>query len=116
MAAEVREMPGTQTVEQVQIDSAIKERVMPLFSELGLDMSEAVNIFLHQCLLHGGLPFSVELPHFSAETLEAMAEARRISRDPSVKSYASVEELKKALDESLTNSNSPRPIKGLINA
>ena len=39
------------------------------------------------------------LPRFSAETLAAMEEARRISRDPSVKSYASVEELKKALEE-----------------
>lgn len=89
----------TQTIEEIQIDSAVKERVTPLFSELGLDMAGAVNIFLHQCLLHGGLPFSVELPRFSAETLEAMEEARRISRDPSVKGYASVEELKKALEE-----------------
>ena len=89
MAAEVRKMPVTQTIEQVKIDRTVKDRIMPLFSELGTDMSET----------NGGLPFSVELPHFSAETLEAMAEARRISRDPSIKSYASVEELKKALEE-----------------
>ncbi len=82
-------MPGTQTMEQVQIDSDVRAQVVPLFSELGLDLSGA----------DGGLPFSVELPHFSAETLEAMAEARRIFRDPSVKGYASVEELKKALEE-----------------
>ena len=92
-------MFATQAMEQIQIDRNVKEQVMPLFSELGLDMSGAVNIFLHQCLLHGGLPFSVELPRFSAETLEAMEEARQISRDPGVKGYASVEELKKALDE-----------------
>ena len=86
-------------MEQIQIDRNIREQVAPLLSELGLDVSGAVNIFLHQCLLHGGLPFSVELPRFSAETIEAMEEARRISRDPSVKGYASVEELKKALEE-----------------
>ena len=99
MASEVSEMLGTQTMEQVKIDSAVKEQIAPLFSELGLDMSGAINIFLHQCLLHGGLPFSVELPRFSAETLEAMEEARRISRDPNVKGYANIEELKKALEE-----------------
>ncbi len=88
-----------QAMEQIQIDRNIKERVTPLLSELGLDVSGAVNIFLHQCLLRGGLPFEVELPRFSAETIEAMEEARRISRDPNVKGYATVEELKKALEE-----------------
>ena len=62
-------------------------------------MSGAVNLFLHQCLLHGGLPFSVELPRFSQSTLDAMAEAKRISHDPTVPSYDSMDELKKALDK-----------------
>jgi len=45
-------------------------------------MSSSVNIFLSQCVLQGGLPFKVEIPKFNAETLAAMEEARRISRDP----------------------------------
>ncbi|HJD29574.1 MAG TPA: type II toxin-antitoxin system RelB/DinJ family antitoxin [Candidatus Blautia avicola] len=59
-------------------------------------MSSAVNIFLHQCILRGGLPFNVGIPNYSQQTLEAMEEAKRISRDPSVKGYQSMEELEKA--------------------
>ena len=56
-------------------------------------------MFLWQCVLLAGLPFAVELPRYSQATLEAIAEAKRISRDPSVPSYGSMAELKKALEE-----------------
>lgn len=84
---------------QIRIDSDIKKQASELFSNLGLDMSSAVNLFLHQCVLRGGIPFSVEMPRYSQATLDAMEEARRISRDPNVKGYTSMEELKKALEE-----------------
>lgn len=84
---------------QVRIDKETKEQVSVLFSQLGLDMSGAVNIFLHQCLLCGGLPFSVSVPNFNQKTLEAMQEAKMISKDPTVKSYDNMEDLKKALEE-----------------
>ncbi len=38
-------------------------------------------------------------PHYTESTLAAMEEARRISRDPSVPSYDSMEELRTALDK-----------------
>lgn len=87
------------TPTQIRIDSEIKKQASELFSSLGLDMSTAVNLFLYQCVLRGGLPFSVEQPKYNDETLEAMAEAMRISKDPNVKGYTSMEEVKKALME-----------------
>ncbi len=87
------------TPTQIRIDSDIKRQATQLFSDLGLDMSEAVNIFLHQCVLRGGLPFAVEMPDYSQKVLDAMQEAKDISHDPDVKGYTSMEELKKALDE-----------------
>lgn len=84
---------------QIRIDSNVKEQAAHLFSELGMDMSSAINIFLRQCILRGGLPFQVELPRYNQETLEAMAEARRISRDPNVNGYDSIDALKAALEE-----------------
>ncbi len=84
---------------QIRIDSDIKKQAMDLFNDLGLDMSGAVNLFLHQCVLRGGLPFNVEMPRYSQRTLDAMEEARRISRNPDVKGYASMDELRKALEE-----------------
>lgn len=87
------------TPTQIRIDADIKKQTTALFNELGLDMSSAVNLFLHQCVLRGGLPFNVEMPHYSQRTLDAMNEARHISRDPDVKGYTSMDELLKALEE-----------------
>ena len=87
------------TPTQIRIDSNIKKQATDLFASLGLDMSSAVNLFLHQCILRGGLPFNVELPKYNQETLKAMAEAMAIANDSSVKGYSNMEDLKKALME-----------------
>ncbi len=84
---------------QIRIDADIKKQATALFGNLGLDMSSAVNLFLHQCVLRGGLPFSVELPQYSQKTLNAMAEAKRISTAPEVPGYTSMEDLKEALEK-----------------
>ena len=84
---------------QIRIDREVKEQANALFSGLGLDMSGAVNLFLHQCVLRGGIPFSIEMPHYNRNTIAAMKEAKEISRDPAVPSYDSMEDLKKALNE-----------------
>ena len=84
---------------QIRIDRDIKEQAGALFSRLGLDMSGAVNMFLHQCVLRGGIPFAIEMPHYKQSTLAAMEEARRISRDPNVPGYDNMDELKRALEE-----------------
>ncbi len=89
-------MPTVQT--QIRIDSGVKKQANELFNELGLDMSGAVNIFLRQCILRGGLPFKVEVPQYSKELLSAADEAKRISREPDVPGYTSMEDLKKALE------------------
>ena len=84
---------------QIRIDRDIKEQAGILFSGLGLDMSGAVNMFLHQCVLRGGIPFSVEMPHYKQSALAAMEEARKISRDPNVPSYDNMDDLKRSLEE-----------------
>ncbi len=83
---------------QVRIEKELKEEAVELFEQLGMDMSGAINIFLKQCVLKGGLPFMVELPKYKPEVLEAMEEARRMSRDPSVKRYHSFSEALEDLD------------------
>ena len=83
---------------QIRIDETVKAQAPSLFNDLGMDMSSAVNIFLRQCVLRGGIPFAVEVPNYNAKTLEAIAEAKRISRDSSVASYDNMEDLKKALE------------------
>lgn len=84
---------------QIRIDANVKKQANELFSELGMDMSGAVNIFLRQCVLRGGLPFIVEVPQYFQKVMDAMSEARRISRDPEVPGYANMDDLRKALEE-----------------
>ena len=83
---------------QVTIDENLKKQASELFAQLGMDMSGAMNIFLRQCVLRGGLPFSVELPQYKAEVLEAMEEAKKISKDPDTKRYSSFSEALEDID------------------
>ncbi|MBQ2662590.1 MAG: type II toxin-antitoxin system RelB/DinJ family antitoxin [Clostridia bacterium] len=78
---------------QVRIDENLKQQASELFNSLGLDMSSAINVFLRQAVLRGGLPFSVELPRYKPEVIAAMEEAKQISRDPSTKKYDSFAEM-----------------------
>jgi DNA-damage-inducible protein J len=82
---------------QVRIEENLKQQASELFSQLGLDMSSAINVFLKQSVLRGGLPFSVELPKYRSEVIEAMEESKRISRDPNVKSYTNISEMFKEI-------------------
>lgn len=83
---------------QVRIDENLKKQAMELFSQLGMDMSSAMNIFLKQCVLRGGLPFAVELPQYRTEVVEAMEEAKKISNDKTIKGYTDLDEMIKELD------------------
>ena len=83
---------------QVRIDENLKKQASELLAQLGMDMSGAMNIFLRQCVLRGGLPFSVELPQYKPEVLEAMEEAKKISKDPDTKRYSSLSEALEDID------------------
>ena len=84
---------------QIIIDADLKQQATELFANLGLDMSSAVTLFLHQCILHNGLPFKIEMPKYNNKLLFAIDEAKRISRDPDIKGYTSMEDLKSALND-----------------
>ena len=84
-------MAKTETL-HVRIDPDTKRSTDEILSVLGL--STAVNIFLHQIVLRGGLPFQITLPTPNDETLAAMREARDIASGKiPAKSYANVKEL-----------------------
>ena len=83
---------------QIRIDEHVKKEATELFCLLGLDMSSAVNMFLNQCILRGGIPFSIEVPNYSDKVLAAMNEARHISKNPNVVGYTTMKDLKEALE------------------
>ena len=67
-------------------------------NELGLDLSCAVNIFLKQVVLQGGLPFQVKYPQYKTEVIDAMEEAKVISRTPETRTYGSFAEALEDID------------------
>ena len=83
----------------VRMDSDIKKQCEALYSELGMNLTTAINVFLRQSLRVGGLPFDVRVGQPNKETIAAMLEAERISHDSSVKRYSDVEEALRALKE-----------------
>ncbi len=83
----------------VRIDSDIKKQCEALYGELGIDLTTAINVFLRQSLRAGGFPFDVRIEQPNKETMAAMLEAERISRDPSVKRCSDAEEALRALKE-----------------
>lgn len=77
----------------VRMDSDIKKQCESLYSELGMTLTTAINVFLRQSLRVGGLPFEAKLEKPNKETIAAMLEAERIAKDPSVKGYTDLDEL-----------------------
>lgn len=82
----------------IRTDKEIKEQADKIFSELGLNMTKAINIFLRTTIRENGIPFSLKLEAPNDTTIAAIEEGRRIASDPSVKGYLNMEDLKAALD------------------
>ena len=87
-------MPNTTTTNfTVRLDTQVKADAEKLFNDLGMTLSGAFNIFLHQALLVQGLPFPVRKEHPNRKTLAAMQEAIALANDPNAKTYASAGEM-----------------------
>ena len=91
-------MSGTSTNLTIRMDSALKQEADALFSDLGMNMSTAFNVFVRQAIRVQGLPFEVTREVPGDETLEAMREAERIARDPKVKGLKDMKGLLKDLN------------------
>lgn len=80
-----------------RIDSDVKNQADNLFSQLGLNMTTAFNIFLRQAIREGSIPFNITIDTPNATTIAAMLESERIVNDPTYKRYSDVEEALKEL-------------------
>ena len=80
---------------QTRVDVDTKKKADKLFDSLGLDTTTAIRLFLKQSINQQRIPFEIVPPQesFSEQTLTAIEEAKKISRDPSIKSYSSAKEL-----------------------
>lgn len=97
----------------VRINDEIKKEVTPILDDLGLSLSEAINIYLHQIKLNNGIPFTLKrqgivelndgngsyicqngyLHNYNSRSL------KEILKDTDGKIYNNVNELKKAMED-----------------
>lgn len=56
----------------IRVDEELKRKAEALFTELGLNMSTAMNIFLRNSVRYGGIPFDLRIEKPNAETLAAI--------------------------------------------
>lgn len=78
---------------QIRTDADVKAKCDELFKDLGITISDAVNMFLRQCLIHEGLPMEIKRQRPNAATLQALAEAKQLEQDPNKKVYSNFQEL-----------------------
>ena len=68
----------------IRIDKDLKEQAEVFFSELGLNMSSAFNIFVRQSLREGKIPFELSLatdPFYSASNLIALRRSMQEAKE-----------------------------------
>ena len=62
----------------IRLDPIIKRKAEETFAEFGLNLSEAINVFLHISIKRCGFPFEIRDPKLNAETLLAMQETEKV--------------------------------------
>lgn len=82
----------------IRTDKAIKDQADKIFSELGLNMTTAINIFLRTAIREHGIPFEVKLKEPNETTIAAIEEGRKMMSDPFAPRYSSMSALKAALE------------------
>ena len=82
----------------IRTDKEIKDQADRIFSELGLNMTTAINMFLRATIRENGIPFTLKLDVPNEITAAAIQEGRRIASDNSVKGYTGMDDLKVALE------------------
>jgi len=82
----------------IRLDPDIKAKAEATFSEFGLNLSDAINVFLHMAIKKHGFPFELTYQKPNEMLLASFDEADALMASPHLKSYATVEELNAAMD------------------
>ena len=98
-------MAKTDTL-NIRIEPELKKEVEIILNDLGMNIADAVTIFLKQVVMTESIPFIIKKPKFSDEMLEAIKEADDIAKNPDkYKSYNNLSEILEEInnDETIWN-------------
>lgn len=91
-------MSKTDTL-SIRIEPTLKKEVEDTLEYLGMNIADAVTIFLRQVVLNDGIPFEIKKPKYNKETIDAINEVKEMLKNPEkYKSYNSIEELMEDLN------------------
>lgn len=83
----------------IRVDKDIKDQADRIYSELGMNMTTAINMFLRTTIREHGIPFSLKLDVPNEVTAAAIEEGRHLASDSSAKGYTNMDDLRAALEE-----------------
>lgn len=89
-------MAKTDTL-HIRIEPSVKQRAEQTLKELGLSITEAINVFLNQVILNDGIPFEIRKPRFNKETIQAIEDTKK--GENLSKTFDSVDEMFEELDK-----------------
>ena len=89
-------MAKTDTL-HIRVEPAVKQKAEETLNDLGLSISEAINVFLNQVILNDGIPFEIKKPRFNKETIQAIEDTKN-GKNLS-KTFNSVDEMFEELDK-----------------
>jgi DNA-damage-inducible protein J len=76
----------------VRMDENLKKQFDYICDEIGLSMGSAITIFAKKVVNEHRIPFELSAPVPNKETIEAMIESEKLSRDPNARRYSSFHE------------------------
>jgi DNA-damage-inducible protein J len=79
------------------MDKNLKEQADQLFSELGMNMTTALNVFVRQSVRQGKIPFEISLAKPNAESLAALREVKDMKSGIIPKNTSSVADFMKEM-------------------
>ena len=89
-------MAKTDTL-HIRVDPSVKEKAEKTLKDLGLSITDAINVFLNQVILNDGIPFEIKKPKYDKETIHAVEDVKN-GKNVS-KSFDSVDEMFEELDK-----------------
>lgn len=82
----------------IRMDEDLKKQADTLFTELGLNLSTAFNVFVRQAVREQAIPFVITKRQPNAETLAAIDEVQKMKADSSIgKSYSDASQMMEEL-------------------
>lgn len=68
-------MAKTDTL-HIRVEPSVKQRAERTLNELGLSITDAINVFLNQVILNDGIPFEIRKPRFNNQTIQTVEDCK----------------------------------------